>query len=144
MFENYVRKHIFDYKRYELLERSPRFTDDPEQFALSALKPDFRFRERSKGIEFMVEVKFRRRYHNSNEINWSKPWQLARYQDYARECPTFLLLGLGEDPERPNMLGLIPMEKAKYPRLFLKVIREHKIAVDQPVSLEVLFNDSKF
>ena len=61
MFENYVRKHIFDYKRYELLERSPRFTDDPEQFALSALKPDFRFRERSKGIEFMVEVKFRRR-----------------------------------------------------------------------------------
>src|SRR5580698_7460216 len=83
-FESYVREALFLRRDYELLERSPAFTANPAQFALSALNPDFKFRDRRTGKQFYVEVKFRRRYFDCNEITWTYPEQLERYHSFNR------------------------------------------------------------
>lgn len=133
IFEQYVRKRLFDYNHYELLDRAPRYTADREQFALSALRPDFKFRERKTGLVFLVEAKYRTLYDKNNLIRWSYRAQRERYLAYNREYPTFLLIGLGRHPERPDLLGLLPITQANYNCLFLKHIKQFKTPVDQPI-----------
>jgi hypothetical protein len=132
IFERYVREKLFDRTNYDLVDRSLPFTTSIEHFAESALKPDFRFRDVKTGKEFYVEAKFRTLHPEYYFYKCSYKDQLERYRFYARECPTFIIIGLGEQGY-PDMLSLIPLEKANYTYLFLNHIRKFDIPVNQPV-----------
>jgi hypothetical protein len=139
-FENYALKFLFRREDFIFLERVPDYTRDWDLFALNALKPDFKFRDKNTGQEFYVEVKFRQRYKKCNEIRWARPSQLSRYMFYNRSLPTFLLIGIGDDPECPSLVALIPLEQACYTRLFIKRIKLFEIPASKAVRPEVLWN----
>jgi len=139
-FENYVREKLFVIKDYELLDHSPTFTKRKEHFALSALKPDFKFRDRKTNKQFYIEVKFRTQYAKSNEIKWSYEKQLSRYRSFNRECPTFLLLGIRMNGNHTMIIGLIPIEKAAYTSLFIMTIKKFQILANEPISPDNLWS----
>jgi hypothetical protein len=139
-FENYALKFLFRRKDFIFLERTPDYTQDWDFFALNALKPDFKFRDKHTGQEFYVEVKLRQRYKNCNEIWWTRPSQLSRYMSYHQSLPTFLLIGIGDDPERPSLVALIPLNQACYTKLFIQRIKRFEIPTKEAVRSEVLWN----
>jgi hypothetical protein len=137
-FENYALEILFPSEHFDLLERVPEFTSNKKHFALNALNPDFKFKEKKTGRVFSVEAKFRGRRKKSNEIRWTYPAQLLRYRNFNQSCPTFVLIGLGGSPDRPEIVGLIPIEKACYTWLFVKTIKRFNIPATTAVRSEML------
>ena len=136
-FEEYVRKYLFIESYYDLVHKTHDYNTNKD-YVLSSLKPDFIFRDKWTKREFYVEAKFRSGHYN-NKIPWCNERQLARYQEYNREMPVFVILGIGGDPNRPMFLSLIPLSQARYTDLFTSYIRKFDIEVDQPVSSKVLW-----
>lgn len=50
-FENYALEILFPREHFDLLERVPEFTSNKKHFALNALNPDFKFKEKKTGIK---------------------------------------------------------------------------------------------
>lgn len=137
-FEDYVREHIFVFGRYDLVESPSPFTMQKEHFPESALRPDFKFRDRQTGREFYVEAKFRRPRPNNSAIKCSYPAQLSRYKSYGKQYPTFLIIGVGGAPYCPDLISLIPIEMS-YVDLWMKSIMRFQIVVNQIISPERLW-----
>ncbi len=138
-FENYVRQSLFIDRYYDLLERTHDSHTDGNDFVASALKPDFHFRDGFTGKEFYVAAQFRPGFYNG-KIQWCKEHQLVRYQEYNKQRPVFLLLGMGEEAKRPEFLSLIPLSVAKYTGLFPSVAEKYEIAANKPVTSRTLWN----
>lgn len=137
-FENYVRKHLFVEHYYEILERTHSYIENKD-YVHSSLKPDFTFRDRWTNKAFYVEVKFRTSFYN-NKIVWCKDNQLKRYMECNKEHPAFLMLGMGEKPDRPEFLSLIPLAEAKYTGLFPSFAEKFEIEIDKPVTSKMLWS----
>jgi hypothetical protein len=137
-FENYVRETIFIDRYYDLMERTHQYLTNKKDFVESTLKPDFTFRDRLTKQVFYVEVKFRTRLYNG-KISVCNEYQLPRYQYYDLEHPTFLLLGMGEKPEKPHFLSLIPIGKVQYPDLFPSFVRKFEVKVDEALPSKILW-----
>lgn len=137
-FENYALEFLFPREDFDFLERVPEYTSNKKHFALNALNPDFKFKDKTTGRVFFVEVKFRGRCKKSNEIRWTYPAQLLRYLSFNRSCPTYVLIGVGGSPECPELIGLIPIEQACYTRLWLKTIMRFTIPAATAVRSEML------
>jgi hypothetical protein len=137
-FENFALENLFPLEDFVLLERVPEFTRNKKHFALNALNPDFKFKDKKTGQVFFVEAKYRGRRKKSNEIRWTYPAQLLRYLSFNRSFPTFVLIGLGGSPESPELIGLIPIEQASYIWLRVKTIRRFTIPVTTTVKSEML------
>ena len=60
-FENYALEFLFPREDFDFLERVPEYTSNKKHFALNALNPDFKFKDKKTGRVFFVEVKFRGR-----------------------------------------------------------------------------------
>jgi len=58
-FEQYVRKYLFPKERYDLVHQTHGYKTNREDFVETSKEPDFRFRSRRSGREFLVEVKYR-------------------------------------------------------------------------------------
>lgn len=136
-FENYVREHLFIKSYYDILERTHDYKTNKD-YVQSSLKPDFTFRDRWTKKEFYVEAKFRTGTYN-NKIVWCNDNQLKRYLEYNKEKPVFLILGMGENPNFPEFLSLIPLAQAKYTGLFPSHTEKFEIELDKPVSSKVLW-----
>jgi len=136
-FEDYVREHLFVSNYYDLLERTHDYITNKD-YVGSSLKPDFTFRDRLTKKEFFVEAKFRTGLYN-NKIMWCKEKQLTRYLEYNKERPVFLLLGMGEKPEYPEFLALIPLAQARYTGLFPSHAEKFEIELKKAVSSKVLW-----
>jgi hypothetical protein len=139
-FENYALKFLFRRDDFIFLERVPDYTPDWDLFALNALNPDFKFRDKHTGQEFYVEVKFRGRHKNCNEIHWARSSQISRYMYCNQSLPTFLLIGIGDDPERPSLVSLIPLVQARYEKLFIQRIKLFEIPASTAIRSEVIQN----
>jgi hypothetical protein len=131
---------LFRRDDFLFLERVPDYTPDWDLFALNALRPDFKFRDKQTGQDFYVEVKFRQRYKKCNEISWARPSQISRYMFYNQSLPTFLLIGIADDPKRPSQVSLIPLGQACYPRLFIQRIKRFEIPAKAAIRSEVIQN----
>ena len=59
--------------------------------------PDLRFRERSTGRRFWVEVKYRARAEENGKITWCNENQLRHYKRTMYETgePVFIMIGVG-------------------------------------------------
>src|SRR5687768_6935236 len=108
-FEEYVRQVIFPKDRYDLIHRSHKYEDNKEDYVETSLQPDFKFRCKECKKEFSVEVKFRNGTYFKNKIEWCKPFQLKRYKQLDNnQAPIFEVLGLGDKPNKPSEIFIIP------------------------------------
>ncbi len=122
-FEDYVREFLFPGNYYDLLERTHDYNANSKDYVESSLKPDFKFRDKWAKKEFYVEAKFRTSDYR-RKIVWCNDKQLLRYQQYNKEKPVFLILGMGDNPTYPKFLSLIPLSQAKYTGLFPSVVEK--------------------
>ena len=51
----------------------------------------------------------------------------------------FLILGMGDKPDYPDFLSLIPLTQAKYTGLFPSHAEKFEIKIDNPVSSKILW-----
>lgn len=137
-FESYVREYIFTDSYYDVLERTHNYKTN-QDYVESSLKPDFKFRDRLTKKEFYVEAKFRTGLYN-NKIVWCNDKQLARYLEYNKERPVFLILGMGDSAKYPEFLSLIPLTQAKYTGLFPSHAEKFGIEVDEALKSKLLWN----
>ena len=85
-----------------------------------------------------VEAKFRTGAFN-DKVVWCNDKQLVSYLDYNKEKPVFLILGMGDNPEYPEFLSLMPLTQVKYTGLFLSQAEKFEINLDKPVSSKILW-----
>jgi hypothetical protein len=137
-FEDYVRELLFIERYYDILERTHDYNTNSKDYVESSLKPDFKFRDKWTKREFFVEAKFRTGLYN-NKILWCNEKQLVRYQEYNKQHPVFLILGMGDDPKYPEFLSLIPLSVAKYTGLFTSVAEKYEIELDKPVTSKMVW-----
>ena len=132
-FEKYTRDNVFTGAHFKMIHKL--FTNIDIQHSISEeyLKPAFRFRDKQTGTDFYLETKFRTSLY-LDKIEWTYPDQLACYQECQKEIPVFILLGLGNAPENPCRLFLMPLEKAKTTGVYLSEARKFEISKGVPVS----------
>ena len=140
-FENYVREKLFIPRYYDLLERTHNYQTNKEDYVKSSLKPDFKFADKWTKSEFFVEVKSRSGWLSADDkLIWCNEKQLLRYKEYNREIPVYVILGIGNNPNNPEYVSLLPLSQAKYTGLFESVIRKFEIDPYNPISSKVLWN----
>jgi hypothetical protein len=133
LFEEYALRCLFPEKYFDLIKRAGYYNQRTGQYDPSFSNPDFLFFDKRNRKEFFVEAKFRTDYL-TGEVTWTYAGQLYRYQTLSRILPTFLLLGLGDRPDYPTYLTLIPMAKAKYVALYRRLLKEFTIPVNEAIT----------
>jgi len=122
-FQDFVRSQLFTRDDFALLERAPNYTKN--DFNESSKKPDFKFRSRKSGKEFFVEAKYRSvLYNGSFKFNYD---QLRRYRAINRETPVYYVIGIGQQPQSPGQVFLIPVENIRYLKLYRSVLNKYPI-----------------
>ena len=138
-FEEYTREFLFVDNYYKLVERTHDYSTNRKDFVESTMKPDFTFRDNWTKKEFYLEAKFRSGLYK-DKIMWCTDAQMARYKEYAKERPLFVLLGFGADPKYPEFLSLIPLAEAKYTGIFPSYAEKFAIVLDKAVTSKTLWN----
>lgn len=142
-FEDYVRNYIFTDEHFDLVEKTHDYNTNRNDYVESSLKPDFKFRDRKTGMEFYVEAKFRTSLHDG-KIVWCNDKQLYRYQQYNKETPVFLIIGMGSSAKNPDYLALLPLSAAKYTGLFPSYADEYEIKVDKAMRSKKLWREYNY
>ena len=100
--------------------------------------PDLIIRYIPTKEQFAVECKYRSSLHKSKKIDkltlhWAKPEQIENYKRFAKEknIPVFVVIGLGGSPSNPKSMFCIPLEEARYPELFLSLLKKYKREPDK-------------
>ncbi|WP_410508750.1 hypothetical protein RSJ42_00235 [Methanosarcina hadiensis] len=130
-FERYV-VDLFDKKYFSIVQWSTDITRKHDRFVESDAGPDLTIRYIPDGEIFYVECKFRSGLYEE-KLHWSKPEQLKRYQDFAREnrSPFFVVIGLGGTPSHPERMFCIPLEEVKYPALYPSIFEKFERKPDK-------------
>lgn len=125
-FERYIA-NLFD-PRYFSLYNCTR--DTSKNFGIrveSDSHPDLTMKYIKTEQLFSIECKFRSHPYN-NAIQWARPDQIRNYQtfEYEHNIPTFVVIGLGGTPNRPERMFCLPIKKARYPELFLSTLEQYE------------------
>ena len=113
LFEQYVLDFIFTPTNYDIVELS--HNHNGKYFVESNLNPDIKYRCKKSKIEFWVECKFRSKTRKKYNLNKK---QIERYKTLKE--PIFYILGLGENPKKPEQIGLI-----KFNNIYQLITREN-------------------
>jgi len=141
-FEDHVEK-LFSQNYFRLVEKTHSFKTNKERYVESSKNPDFIFEYLPTKERFAIECKFRTQLNNKNQLEWSYPAQLKRYQDFSRErrMPVFIVIGLElpfedkddpEDIDYENFMFTIPLEAAKFPALYESVFAKFERDPEKP------------
>ncbi len=125
-FEDHVES-LFSKKYFTLFEKTHSFDTNQQRYVESSFNPDFIWRYNPTNKQFAVECKFRTSLNEKDQIVWSNPQQLKRYQDFSRNrnIPVFVVIGLeltfesesDFEYETEKYMFCIPLKEAKYPAL---------------------------
>jgi hypothetical protein len=137
-FEKYTRNILFHPDHYTMIEKPHSYQDLVGDLPESILKPDYSFRDKITNTEFFVESKFRT-YLFFDQLRWTYAKQLARYHEYNKLMPVFILLGLGNVAADPQRLFLLPLKNAKYKGLYLSEAKKFEIPRSEHVPSELLW-----
>ena len=76
---------------------------------------------------FSIECKFRSSANN-DKVNWARNDQIINYLSYAAKNrrPVFVVIGLGGSPDNPDRMFCLPIEEARYPDLYLSMLRRYE------------------
>jgi hypothetical protein len=130
-FEDHVQ-NLFSTKYFKIVEKTHSFKTNTERYVDSSKNPDFIFEYIPTREKFAVECKYRTQLNKKNQLEWSYPAQLKRYQEfeYQRRLPVFIVIGLElafeheddpDDIEYEKFMFNIPLKDAKYPALYESV-----------------------
>ena len=114
-----------------------------DRYVESSKNPDFIFEYIPTKEQFAVECKFRTQLNRQNQLEWSYPAQLKRYQEFAyeRKIPVYIIVGLEltlideNDPDYEKIESYmfnIPLEAAKYPALSESVFAKYERDYNKP------------
>ena len=141
-FEDHV-ENLFSKKYFKIVEKTHSHKTNAERYVESSKNPDFIFEYMPTKDRFAVECKFRTQLNRQNQLEWSHPAQLKRYQEFAyqRKIPVYIIIGLElflEDEDEPDIetpesfMFNIPLEAAKYPALYESVFTKYEREYDKP------------
>lgn len=137
-FQHFVENTLFTKAEYDLVERTHSFQQNANRYIESSRKPDFRFRYKRSGQEFYVEAKFRSYIGDDDKVEIYKNGQYDFHKQLDnKECPVFVIVGVGGQANRPENLSLIPLYEIKYRSLFKSVLYHHRIS-HGPVSPDII------
>ena len=138
-FEDYVIG-MFDPERFDLIHRTPTNDDTNGRFVHSMVYPDLRFRERSTGRRFWVEVKFRSHTEDRGSITWCSDNQLRNYKRtmYESRDPVFIMIGLGGTTQDPDKVFCLDLARINFTTLFYNTYAHNRVYSEQIGSLEQL------
>ena len=141
-FEDHV-ENLFSQQYFKIIEKTHSFKTNAGRYVESSKNPDFIFEYIPTKEQFAVECKFRTRLNQQNQLEWSYPAQLKRYQEFAdqRKMPVYIVVGLEltlmdeKDPgyeKIESFMFNIPLEAAKYPALFESVFAKYERDYNKP------------
>lgn len=125
-FEKYVA-NLFDPGYFIINDWTRDSFDILQRPVESDQNPDLTMRYNPTKELFSVECKFRSSAYN-DKVNWARDDQIKNYLSYAAKnrIPTYVVIGLGGSPDNPNKMFCVPIEDAKYPELFLSMLRNYE------------------
>jgi hypothetical protein len=120
-FETFVANK-FSKKYFSIVEWTTDMMRKHDRYVESDSKPDLTMRYIPTDEKFCIECKFRSDLYQG-ALHWSNYNQLKRYQKHSKEedIPFFVVIGLGGIPSDPERVFCIPIEEAKYPKLYPSV-----------------------
>ncbi len=141
-FEDHV-ENLFSKQYFKIIEKTHSHKTNAERYVESSKNPDFIFEYMPTREKFAVECKFRTQLNNQNQLEWSYPAQLKRYQDFAyhRKIPVYIVIGLElifgdkNDPdyeETESFMFNLPLGAAKYPALYESIFAKYERDYDKP------------
>jgi hypothetical protein len=137
-FEKEVEK-LFSPKYFKIVEKTHSFKTNADRYVESSKNPDFIFEYMPTSEKFAVECKFRTKLNNNNQLEWSYPAQLKRYQEFAmqRKIPVYIVIGLELEPEDDEdepggYMFCIPLGNAKFPALYESVFAQYERPLNKP------------
>ncbi len=82
---------------------------------------------KNKKVRFAIECKWRKNTDNGY-INWAEDYQIKNYINYAKEkdINVHVAIGIGGEPESPEQLYFIPLEKISYSKINLSKFGKYK------------------
>ena len=134
-FEQYVRKCLFTKEEYNLVHQTHDYETNRDDFVETSKEPDFRFRSRRTGREFLVEAKYRSRLYRET-VEWCKPYQLTRYKAIDKNISVLIAIGLGGHPNSPEHVYIVPVRRIKYRRLFPSFLKHYEVPADRCVNAD--------
>jgi len=134
-FQQYVREYIFPKEGYCKVHQTHDYEANKNDFVETSKGPDFRFRSRRSGREFLVEAKYRSQLYRE-AVEWCKPYQLTRYKAIDRDISVLVAIGLGGNPNSPEHIYIVPVRHIKYRRLFPSFLRHYEVPADRCVNAD--------
>ncbi len=130
-FEKYV-KTLFSPQHFIINDRNQKDLTKLRTKVKSDDNPDITIRYIKTLKLFSVECKFRSQIHN-NSIHWASPNHIQNYQNYESmyKIPTFIVIGLGGTPTKPEKMFCLPLKKAKYPNLYISFLDQYERKPDK-------------
>jgi len=134
-FEQYVRKYLFTKEGYDLVHQTHDYKTNRDDFVETSKEPDFKFRSRRSGREFLVEAKYRSWLYQET-VEWCKPYQLNRYKAIDKDISVLVAIGLGGHPNSPEHVYIVPVRHIKYRRLFPSFLRNYEVPANRYVNAD--------
>ncbi len=76
-FEDYI-ENLFSKQYFKIIEKTHSFKTNSDRYVESSKNPDFIFEYIPTKEQFAVECKFRNRFNQQNQLEWSYPAQLKK------------------------------------------------------------------
>ena len=141
-FEDHVES-LFLKQYFKLIEKTHSFDTNKQRYVESSLNPDLIWQYAPTKEKFAVECKYRTTLNNKDQLVWSNPQQLERYQEFEKKnrIPVFVVIGLeltfedesGDEAfdEIEKYMFCIPLKEAKYPALYPSVFEKFERDYDK-------------
>jgi len=127
-FEDYVID-IFAKRReyFNLLNRSHDKMTSKGNVAADATDPDLKYSYGKIDYKFAVECKYKDTFFGRT-IEVAKNYQLTNYKNYEQQKnqPTFIILGVGGEPNCPNDIFIIPVKHLTETKLSQEKLEEFR------------------
>lgn len=125
-FEDFILSRFNATDTWDLIKRTQDYSHNEQMFEKSSLEPDFRFKHKLSDIQINIECKYKSSSYNGM-LEWCKTGQLNKYKRMDKFNNTYILIGLGGNPNSPERLFLIKLSDIRYEKLYLSFLKNYEI-----------------
>lgn len=136
-FEAYTREIIFPKAKYNLLKQTHNYSQNSKDYVKESLEPDFKFECIETKQQFYIEAKFRSEIYDG-KIQFSYKAQFERYKEIGKTELVFIIIGMGENPSKPEHVCLIPLDEIESIHLNESFLEKYTIANNRPIAISKL------
>ena len=131
IFEKYV-VNLFDQTYFNVSDWTRDNSKHLNRKVESDQNPDITMRYIPTNELFSIECKFRSSTYD-DKVSWARDDQIKNYLSYSikNKRPVFVVIGLGGSSDNPNRMFCVPIAEAKYPDLFISMLRKYERSPSQ-------------